>query len=753
MTDETWRPLFERAVHAFYEGDLAGGREASERLLGRDDLPAAVRLQARRNQTFYAPCLRELAPSVITSSIAVEVPTGWSCFNPSIAADDGGFGLIVRSSNYSVARMRYTVHDADGIFRTTNYLLHLDDDLAVRAAAPLVDQTDRRSVAPFPVAGYEDCRLVRGGDGWRVVATTRDRNPAGICQMALRRLADGALRDLRLLNDAANERHQKNWVPLLIADELRFVAHCRPTVILRYDERRGAVEEMSRRPGPMIATDFRGGSQAVAVDSGFLFVVHESVDLEDGGRVVPHRFVLLDHRAAIAAVSPQFFFDGRGLEFCAGLARRGDRLVASYGVEDREARLAEMSLAEVLPLLDPVAVAVAVATAPRSAAAPIGAQGSRQPAVPPAAPSGGTTPFGAAIVSVTLAGSGGELIGEALASVADWVDACLVVDTGDGADAVAAARAVVGDKVRVRSFPWRDDFAAARNFGLEAAAAAGAAWAVILDTDERLTLRGTAPRRLLAASEADILFVPSADGTYAKERFFRLPARGRFVGPTHEYFAAEEAVVGSLAGATFAEVAKSPEAYCRKFERDAAILARHVETFPDEPRWRYYLGDALQNLGRHAEAITAYEACAALAGWDEEAAWSRYRAAECWLALGDPVAAVGSCAAGMAHHAGLAELPWLAAFASWRAGRPRQAIHWARLAIAAGCFEGTGREVPRLGFRYPPALYEGPYDVLRFALPAVGDAAGGDDAERLYHAARAARGVAGRLARHPELAV
>jgi tetratricopeptide (TPR) repeat protein len=186
-------------------------------------------------------------------------------------------------------------------------------------------------------------------------------------------------------------------------------------------------------------------------------------------------------------------------------------------------------------------------------------------------------------------------------------------------------------------------------------------------------------------------------------------------------------------------VAKSAEGYRRKFERDAEILTRHTTSHPDDPRWFYYLGDALNGLGRYAEAIAAFDRCTALNGWDEEGAWAAYRAAECYLRLGKPIEAVASCARGMARHAGMAELPWLAAYAAWQAGRPAQATYWAWMSEAMGLFRGHGQSVPRIGFRHPPALYEGPYDVLRFALKAIGDESGATEAERLYHEATAAR--------------
>src|SRR5687768_8592724 len=140
------------------------------------------------------------------------------------------------------------------------------------------------------------------------------------------------------------------------------------------------------------------------------------------------------------------------------------------------------------------------------------------------------------IISTTLTGSNREIIADALRSVVDWVDWCLVIDTGISDDTLEIARAVVGDKLVVRRFPWRDDFAAARNFALDAAAETGASWAVMLDTDERIDLNEGDIRVMLGGTDGSALYVKHVDGTYGKERFFRLPARGHYAGPTHEAF-------------------------------------------------------------------------------------------------------------------------------------------------------------------------------------------------------------------------
>jgi glycosyltransferase involved in cell wall biosynthesis len=343
------------------------------------------------------------------------------------------------------------------------------------------------------------------------------------------------------------------------------------------------------------------------------------------------------------------------------------------------------------------------------------------------------------LVSTTLTGNSAALIADALTSVVGWVDACLVIDTGVTDDTLAIAREVAGDKYVERRFTWSDDFSAARNFALDAAHELGFDWAVTLDTDERIEPNGEDLRAALGAAKEGVVMLLDANRSYAKERFFRLPMPERYTGPTHEAFASYKVGTRTLKRAFFRELPKSEAELTRKFERDVAILAPHVRVNPGDPRWHYYLGESLKNLGRHAEAIAAYDACAALRGWNEESAWACYRAAECLCQLERYAEALDRCGLGLARHAGIAELAWLAGFAAYRLGNSAQAVYWARLAITHGLFRGDGASVPRIGFRNPAALYEGPYDVLRYALRSLGDETGAHEAQRLYAEAVAER--------------
>lgn len=357
------------------------------------------------------------------------------------------------------------------------------------------------------------------------------------------------------------------------------------------------------------------------------------------------------------------------------------------------------------------------------------------------------------LVSVTIANNREDVIGDMVRSVAPLVDEVIILDTGITDNTLKVARKVCaeawqsrpGGRMRVKKFPWVNDFSAARNAALGAASSVGADWALMVDTDEVLHLvppRSEARyvRNTLEAFDVSIphLFIRERDGTYMQPRFFRLPAKGKFSGPTHEAYGPSDPHT-VLDGVTFSGKTKTAEQMREKLERDLAILEQHTEENPTAPRWWYYLGATYSSLGMHLDAIQAFSQCSALKGWDEESAVACFRAGVCWMELGQPDRAVEVCAEGLARHAGCGELAWLAADASYRLKKYAQAIYWAEIAIQLGCYSGIGATVPRISFRSLVGLYDGPYDVLRWAYKQLGRHREQEKAEISYQIAKRCR--------------
>jgi hypothetical protein len=225
-----------------------------------------------------------------------------------------------------------------------------------------VDNLGTRDLIPDArIQGYEDMRLFRWRGSLWAVATVCDRNPDCRAEIALLDLCtkpDGVLVwDCRVLDCPEPELHQKNWVPIGQSDgptirrtdenkneNLLLIYRADPTAILEVapDGSCGLREEPQR---PDLALDgLRGGSQAIPFDLdgrlGYLYVAHEAFDCGGGRRWYTHRFVWLDEGLRIQHVSDPFYLYVRGVEFVAGLARVGEELLLTFGVEDCRAMYA-----------------------------------------------------------------------------------------------------------------------------------------------------------------------------------------------------------------------------------------------------------------------------------------------------------------------------------------------------------------------------------------------------------------------------
>jgi len=333
-------------------------RAACERLLRTPFLPAHIDATARANSTWYADPIGLLGndrfrepPYVAGKEITFPVPDGWSRFNPSIALNwVGDAEIIVRSANYHIERSGvYTIHDTDGVIRTENYLGRVClDTLEAFDFTRIDDARIARDRADYLVQGLEDCRLFFVDMGRFVSATVRDRHPDGIAQMVMAGVRENTIIEWQILSDRT--QHEKNWMPIVGGWEPQWLYSCSPTMV-RWPDGDG-----TWAPAPWVARHFRGGSQVIPVDGTYLCLIHESVTFEAiPHKVYTHRWVELSPHYRITRVSAPFTFQGRGIEFAAGLVRQGDDLIVSYGVNDAKAWLLRIPLAQVLESLEDAA--------------------------------------------------------------------------------------------------------------------------------------------------------------------------------------------------------------------------------------------------------------------------------------------------------------------------------------------------------------------------------------------------------------
>jgi glycosyltransferase involved in cell wall biosynthesis len=311
------------------------------------------------NLFFYLQPASAMMPSFTARPIAFTPPDGYRPMNPSVTRWGEELVVNVRTVNYTVLAdgLTYQMMPEGAPIHTRNFLLRLSGELEIQSAAEILAPTDLPEPSCREVLGFEDLRLVAWrGELWGL-ACMRELTAEAWCEQVLARIDESGpglcrLAAWRVLHPQGPRLHEKNWMPRIAGERLQFIYLCDPTRVLDEDARTVA------ETAPAIAAKrFRGGSQAIAFDGGWLALIHE-VQWRDSEkrRYYLHRFVWFDEANTLRGVSRPFFFLKKRLEFAAGLAWHpdGKRLLISYSVADSEAWLATVDAGEVRGLLEDV---------------------------------------------------------------------------------------------------------------------------------------------------------------------------------------------------------------------------------------------------------------------------------------------------------------------------------------------------------------------------------------------------------------
>jgi glycosyltransferase involved in cell wall biosynthesis len=194
-----------------------------------------------------------------------------------------------------------------------------------------------------------------------------------------------------------------------------------------------------------------------------------------------------------------------------------------------------------------------------------------------------------------------------LSSLRGKVDDVVIVDTGSVDDTLSIARTF---GARVFHFEWNDDFAAARNRGLEEVTAD---WMLYIDADERLHTPGDRPVAEFLdpdAIAAYVRFKPKHNYTsYREPRLFRRDPRLRFSGKIHESILPAIDHIPERDKLSIARTAISLDHLgyegdqARKTARNIPLLRQAIEDDPNRVYYWYHLAESLAVIGRVDEAL------------------------------------------------------------------------------------------------------------------------------------------------------
>ncbi|MCI8526020.1 MAG: glycosyltransferase family 2 protein [Oscillospiraceae bacterium] len=279
-----------------------------------------------------------------------------------------------------------------------------------------------------------------------------------------------------------------------------------------------------------------------------------------------------------------------------------------------------------------------------------------------------------------------------LDTVHDLVDEIVIVDTGSTDGTVEAARRYTD---RVFFFPWRDDFAAARNFSFQQAVMDYCLW---LDADDVLEPADRDAFRAMKAAlppDTDLVMLPyhtafDQDGrplmVYYRERLVRRAAGFRWQGAVHEAISPAGRVrCGEAAVTHRKDRPGDPDRNLRIYEE---LLAQgRVLT----PREQYYYARELWYHGRLSDAAAQLEAFLDSGqGWKDNCIEACRVLADCCGRLGRREAAFAALARALRYGPPRAEICCDLGQFFMDAGEWTAAVFWYEQALSRPRREGGG---------------------------------------------------------------
>jgi len=237
------------------------------------------------------------------------------------------------------------------------------------------------------------------------------------------------------------------------------------------------------------------------------------------------------------------------------------------------------------------------------------------------------------------------VLGRLFASVRDYIDYYVIVDTGSSDGTQAFIREwmdAAGIEGKVHERQWVN-FGHNRQQALELAVAAGRGdWLLFIDADEEL---GVSDPRFLQKMRKGVSYqLEKHLGSirYALPNLIDISQnRWQWKGPVHEYLEhlggenrrefCRDVWILAHAG----EGARS-QGYTakQKFLRDARLLERELKAHPENARNQFYLAQSYRDAGQYEKAYGAYRRRTTMCGWDEERFVAQLEAGRAAVRLG-----------------------------------------------------------------------------------------------------------------------
>jgi tetratricopeptide (TPR) repeat protein len=351
----------------------------------------------------------------------------------------------------------------------------------------------------------------------------------------------------------------------------------------------------------------------------------------------------------------------------------------------------------------------------------------------------------------------GRMLESTIEHLLPWADLILIAASSKAESSVAAIRTGRGGAgsegrpvatIVVRPFEGSDHQGIAWDFLLHQAHLQGADGVLLMKPQERLEgtpagIRQQLHQQLQEARSTQVWRLWSTCNQQAEERFFRLPVHTqlRWMGAIDSWLEGGEAFdSGELDEIRLISATDSFADRAEVFRRELRLLEDCLQSEPRNYQYWHALGKRYRHLGNREEALVAFKQAVlvGVAGREVVAA-SALNGAGVAIEMGDYQTALEVCCLGLACCPDWSELFWTAGYCCYYLGRYPESILWENFAVSLGHYRGLATGQHRKHHRQLLGWFDGPYEVLQYALERQGQSQEARQAGSLRQQARSAR--------------
>lgn len=298
-----------------------------------------------------------------------------SLMNPSILNDNGKLLVNIRTINYIIYHsensrfqhiwgpLAYVHPENDMHLRTENYLCELDNDTLSVNKYCWIDTRVLDQQPLWQFVGLEDVRLVRWDEKLFASGVRRDTTTNGVGRIELSELevTENSVKEISRFRiptpQDGNSYCEKNWMPIVDLP-YHYVKWSNPTEVVVVDPSNKTSKTVLTTEYFSFFRDFRGGSQVLSFDGGYIALTHEvwlfNNYLGRKNGKYWHRFLYWDKDFKLRKISEEFTLLGANIEFAAGMCKYQNNFLITFGFQDNGAYILKIDQNLVRGMLKPI---------------------------------------------------------------------------------------------------------------------------------------------------------------------------------------------------------------------------------------------------------------------------------------------------------------------------------------------------------------------------------------------------------------